>query len=214
MKTKLILPLILSAAIFGCGNSNYSVNGSKEQSTPHGLAKVVNCIDATLLQTWNAMTQTSRDSKLFSVGLYYVGKNVGVECKPWVTNVVLAASGITLPNNTNNDRSWMSNDYCGNPCIGVNVVSRGTVSPSSMNGMDIIQMRWRCRYKDGSYSTGPHTAFLISKDSKNMTWLDCNYVGHDSVGTHSVCCDSFVKWTGPNSGGLNTGYTVYHVQPH
>ncbi|MDD5528059.1 MAG: hypothetical protein PHO56_03755 [Patescibacteria group bacterium] len=209
MKTNLFLSLVLAVAIFGCGNGNYSVNSSKESlSKTEAVASVSGCTITPAMQAWNALSQSAKDLKLFSVALYDNGKNfcaADIECKQWVSNVVFVASGIRLPANTNGDRSWGS--Y---PCP--NIVSRGSISPASVNGMDIIQMWWRCPKKGGGYSTGPHTAIVISKDATSMQWIDCNYLGCCLVGIHTVTFANFSAYTGPNSGAPGTGYTVYHIQ--
>ncbi|MDD5528064.1 MAG: hypothetical protein PHO56_03780 [Patescibacteria group bacterium] len=209
MKTNLFLSLVLAVAIFGCGNGNYSVNSSKESlSKTEAVASVSGCTITPAMQAWNALSQSAKDLKLFSVALYDDGKDFSaskLQCKPWVQKVVFAASGITVPGTQSGDCSW-GNDPCGN------IISRGSAAPSDINSMDIIQMRWRCRLSIGGYETGPHTAIVISKDATSMKWIYCNYVKAYTVGMHTITFADFAKFTGPNSGASGTGYTVYHVR--
>jgi len=213
MKRLFYAVIVMSVIVESCGNANYSTNNNNNAAI---LAKAatVQCINSVKLTAWNALTQQSRDNKLLSVTAYYVGQQLG-QCKPFVTFACSTASGVTVPTTQGNNIYWNSLDPCGNPCLGVNVANKGAVSIRSCGSMDIIQMYWRPRLAGGGYGNAEaHTAFVIKyvahSPVDSTQWIDCNYVAN-TVAIHSVACDSFIKWTGPNSGASGTGYNVYHL---
>jgi hypothetical protein len=215
MKTNLFISLALSAAILGCGNSNYSINSNKQSSEPLAKTAVVatasGCVTNKTMIAWNLLSQAQMDALLLKIAKAEVGYNycaTDLECKAWVQKIVLAASGVTLGINTSGGLLW---DQGTMMCMS-NFLFRGSISPSSIGSLDIIQMYWRyVNHSNGKVTICAHTAIVISNDGTTMQWIDCNFTPCCVVAIHSVTCADFAKFTGPNSGASGTGYNVYHI---
>ncbi|MDD5528061.1 MAG: hypothetical protein PHO56_03765 [Patescibacteria group bacterium] len=230
MKTNLFLSIALSAAIFGCGNSNYSLNSNKQSSEPLAKTAVAavatTCTITPTIQAWNALSQTQKNTKILAVAQTMNGCNYSryippVECKPWVQSyVVLPASGLTIGSNTSGNPNYFSwnSATCFNNQI-VKLYSNSSSLPWVVPGQ-IIQMWWTPRLASGSLGApGPHTAIVVSNtsgyidDTKNyMIWIDCNFSPKYTVSVHKVTYADFKLFTTATVNYPQLGFSVYQIQ--
>lgn len=88
-----------------------------------------------------------------------INRDVGVQCKPWVRNVVRDAVGVYIPPTANGSIGWYWNyspdvvSWCGR----VEYASPG----------QILQM-WLGAWK-------PHTAIIVGMSPSGMYWIDSNW---------------------------------------
>jgi hypothetical protein len=206
MRKYLFLSLVLSVAIFGC--SNNPINSSKEQSVQPVAAVASGCTQSAAMKVWEALTQTVRDDKIINLGNSEIGGTNSGQCKGWVTHIVKVASNqaIDIPSTCPDQRYWYTN-----PCMPV--YGRSTMI-ENVGRADILQMYYNVRHADGTFSVGPHTAIVLSKNSTEMVWIDCNFVGPGAnrVGTHAVTYADFKLFTTPTTVNPNLGWSVYHIQ--
>jgi hypothetical protein len=161
---------------------------------------------------WKALSQTSRNQLILDRTAKDIGKVVGIQCKPWVSKVVLEASTnvasvtqtVTSPTDmTTNAEGWalyQPHAYA----IGMSSNIRD-VQPGW-----IVQMRL---HNSTSHAfTNPHTAIVVGKTSTGVNFVDSNFVNHktapNTVGTH------FMSFTDFEAQTLENGvyqYSVYYI---
>jgi len=155
------------------------------------------------------MTQSQKDLTLSSAAVADNNNYVGVQCLAWVQAVVPRASGGVV--NIPTFMDWPYEYQLKAPNT-AHVVNRNVTDIKNVQLMDIVQMYWYPRAAKGKIRAwDPHTAFVLRKTATSMDFLDCNFVGTDIVGVHTVTFADFVSFTDKtlNSGA---GFTVYHVQ--
>jgi len=145
----------------------------------------------TAFADWHTMSQSQRDSTLFSAGLADYGKTfTGLSCKEWVRAVIYRATGYHVLIGSTNGTGYVWN-YDGTNDD--DHVIEQYQSIGDVQFMDVIQM------------SPVHTAFVVSTTATHMTWLDCNWVGAWKIGIHSMSFADF-------SSTYGTAYTIYHIE--
>lgn len=124
-------------------------------------------VQATVSYTPNAAaTQAWRVNAIINRAYQDNGRYVAIECKPWVSRVVLAATGITVPPTTDsgNGWKWLYSPYFDVVPGGISAARRG----------DIVQMNIT---KDS-----PHTFIVVNVYANGtMDVIESNYTAHDTV---------------------------------
>lgn len=126
-----------------------------------------------------------------------IGKNLGMQCKPWASGVVQYATGFALPSTQSN--GFYLNAGHSFKIVDGNVIGGGTIE-SGIGIGNIIQMY----ISSGSY-IGPHTAIFYAYVQGGMYWVDCNFVAPGKVSIHFVSWDWFHSRVG-------TRYSIYQAQ--
>jgi len=163
------------------------------------IAPVLVCLTLVATATaaiagWHGLSQSQRNNHIVTRASRDLGRNVGVECKEWVRNVVRGVSNVNIPSNANNYTwSTVSSNHCVRMLkpFPISWVQRG----------QIIQMEWRSR----SGTIYPHTATVLSNNGTTMTWIDSNWLGDTTVRTHEVSVRNFELRVGTN-------YNVYEIR--
>jgi hypothetical protein len=147
---------------------------------------------------WKNRGQANRNIDILTRAYKDNGKNVGIQCKPWVQKVVSEASRgvVAVPTTTDSATGWKwnSSKY---------VKSLGSDINSAMPG-DIVQMN--IKGKDGV--PGPHTAIVSARILSTIWWIDSNYVGTNIVGVHDQTVAKFLSSV--TIDGVQK-YTVYRI---
>lgn len=163
-------------------------------------ASVVLCLafvtaaTAAVMTGWHDLTQSQRNRLILNRANQDLNRNVGVECKEWVQDVVYGASnGAVYPPQNRNDYTWQTHRY---------VYRYPHPFPISwVEPGQIIQMRWRNR----NGATYPHTAIVLDKTSSSMTWIDSNWNRDTVVKSHVVTFRDFDRQVG-------SYYNVYEIR--
>ncbi len=137
---------------------------------------------------WRNLSQYERDQAIANMALsyptgYLFTKNGG-ECKEWVREVVLRASGgaVSIPANATSS-TWAYSPYV------------ASYRPQYPTRGDIIQMQW---------STTLHTMIVLSSDSNGLNVIDCNWYNRDY---YSRVYRHTIKWADFRANAK--AYTVY-----
>lgn len=189
----ILLPLGLFSA---CGMED---NG--DQAGPDDtLSEDLGVVEEALVSCgyWQALTQAQRNQAIINRGYQDNGRVVNLQCKPWVQQVVSAASQgcVTIPS-TVGCGAWS----CENSSCHLRVVVRNNSNFCALlkPGM-IMQM---CT----NFVDGLHTAIIYSADYSGVTFLDSNWVGYpnvrNKVGIHFMTWADFYK--------KMSAFTVYEV---
>lgn len=152
--------------------------------------------------SWSNMSQSGRNQAIANQARSYSsGQNVGVQCKPWVQNVVRDASrGMSYPpQNASNGYQWQNGGSGSSYSQPHYIPYREPIYGASSG--DIVQMMWQNR-NGTSY---PHTAIVTGRYNGGMNWTDSNWYGNNSVNTHNVSYDDFRRAT-------NGRYSVYQMR--
>ncbi len=187
MKKCLILFIVVLATSFGCRKENdyvvLDVNSSQVQQSRLKSSVV-----------WDNLTQSQKDDQIINTANLDNGKNVGIQCKPWVQKVVALASSnhVAVPTTKTNGYEWNNDPYG-------HVLGRSTMI-ENVRRADIVQM-----YVYTKLYSGPHTAIVVSKDANGINWMDSNWIATNTVGIHYMTFAEFYSVT-------HSKYTVYHVQ--
>lgn len=141
---------------------------------------------------WHQLSQSTRNLLVIARGRQDLGDNVGVQCKPWVQDVVREASSgaTTVPSNTEGGVgcAWVSGSGSSSYIGRTFYRYIKDVKPG-----EIIQMKITTpEYQEdiGGFWT-PHTAIVTAVTSTYMKWLDSNYVAKKTVGEHKM---TFNEW--------------------
>ncbi|MDP2790027.1 MAG: hypothetical protein Q8O51_02760 [bacterium] len=135
---------------------------------------------------WHAMSQTTRNQIIISKALSENRMCVPYNCKTWARHIVEAASGcVTLPSTSMPTICPKADGYAFCPSSNVRLTLQNqSVVYSALKQGQIMQM-WYA----GNYN--PHTAFIYVSDAGGITFLDCNFVGSNMVGTHWMSWSTF-----------------------
>lgn len=152
-------------------------------------------------ESWGGASQGGRNQQIVNRARQDVGRNVGMECKPWAQNVVRDASrGMSYPpQNAPNGYQWQGGGY-GSSYYQPSYIPYREPIYGAQPG-DIVQMMWQNR-NGTSY---PHTAIVTDRYNNGMSWTDANWYGDQSVYTHNVSYDDFRRAAGSN-------YSVYRMR--
>jgi hypothetical protein len=192
----------LAVVIFSCGSqSPVSIN--------NGNSSVVQA--ATLVcDYWNNLTQTAKDNAMITRANADNGTYVGLNCKQWVSKVVLDASKncVVVPTTASAQYYWNAD------CSG-HIIGRSTLI-ANVNRGDIIQMylyicdKWDVKNNCIEMIYTPHTAIVLSKTATSMTCINSNWgtANYLKVTTVTVNFSDFYRWVS----GAGCGHTLYHVQ--
>ena len=157
---------------------------------------------------WKALSQTARNGAILDRAGQDLGQNVGLQCKPWVSLVVSSASTgvasttqtVTSPTNmTTNANGWawyQPSQFIVGMSTNIRYVQPGW----------IIQMRLHDPTTHAFIN--PHTAIVQAISGSGVTFVDSNYVGTNTVGTHYMTFSDFEARVLEN--GVYQ-YSVYYV---
>lgn len=147
-----------------------------------------------------ALTETRINQLILSKAASQNGRNTGLQCKPWVNDVVLSSTGISLPE--------MNTSYKWAPSTFTRIVWQFSPAaycitrfPTYLLPGQIIQIKWRSSYMSG----GPHTIIIASVSSTSISYWECN--GHAGKYTVGKWTDSISAWQ-KNA----EAWTVYQVK--
>ncbi|MFH1236110.1 MAG: hypothetical protein V1685_04205 [Parcubacteria group bacterium] len=134
-----------------------------------------------------------------------IGDDVGVQCKPWASDVVRDVTGFSLPSTTAAPNDFYLNDGHVIKIVDGNVVGGGTIEYGIGRG-NIIQMHITSKSYDG-----PHTAIFYRygtyEGAEGMFWIDSNWWKHtfpNHVFVHFVSFDWFRR-------NVGTKYSIYQA---
>jgi hypothetical protein len=141
---------------------------------------------AQMTPAWHYWTQSQRNQAIVNTAFNDLNKNVGVQCKPWVQNVVWAASGhqVWLPPTANGSLGWY---WEFNAQYSSYVVGRSGGIRGVKVG-EIIQMDWLRPRAD---HLNPHTAIVIGTYYDGMEWIDSNWNNDTKVIRHYMSFSTF-----------------------
>lgn len=129
-----------------------------------------------------------------------IGDDVGLDCKPWASNVVKDATGFALPSTGSPDFYLNSGHVI--MIVDGNTPGGGTIEYGISVG-NIIQMH----IKSSNYD-GPHTAIFYRYVDAGMYWIDSNWYQKaypHYVYVHYVSFDWFRS-------KVDTRYSIYQAQ--
>lgn len=199
---KLAVLALLAVLFLGCGvdDDDQFYANEWDDDTEDEWGEVDQAATSGDVAWWRGLTQTTRNQLILNQAGRDLGKNVGLQCKPWVQRVVsLASKGVaTVPATCPNSSGWYW-------CAGGNAVGLSMPIQNVKPGY-IVQMN----IKLAGGGTGPHTAIVYLVDSGGIWWLDSNFVGTNKVGLHYQTFATFLNSV--NIGG-SYKYSVYYIGP-
>ena len=186
-------PLVWFLAVFlvvlltGCGSDidNPTISENDDQAQ---LAPAV------------ALTEAQINQLILSKAANQNRWNTGLECKPWVNNVVYSSTKIPVP--------AMDSYYTWTPSVYARIVwqfkpANYCISsfPTYLLPGQIVQVKWRPSYMRG----GPHTFIIISVLPGSITYWECN--GNAGAGKVGNWKDSIGTWQ-----SRAEAWTVYQIK--
>lgn len=155
---------------------------------------------------WRALTQSARNQAIVDRTFQDLGKNVGIECKPWAQRVVSQAStnvatlGLTVTSPTNqtlNPWGW-----------GLEQPHAYTVGVST--GIQNVQPGWIVQMRVPLSGGGitPHTAIVLGRSSTEISWIESNWRHDTTVRIRTQTFDEFLAQVQRDG---EYQYSVYYI---
>ncbi len=153
---------------------------------------------------WRGLSQTARNQAILERAWQDNGRNVGLNCKQWVTKVVLEASKavVNLPRTLPDGNGWYfdTSPY---------TVSMSANIRNSQPGW-IVQTNW----KTASGGTTPHTLIVAGRGPTGVYVIESNWCSSancNTVNTRFVPFTAFEGSTNPYRAPDVLRYTCYYV---